>query len=98
MTLVAQARCPKALGVGVVAQADQQHLGQLGAGHVAVGAEPAAAHAGDDALGHAGLNVALPAQAALVLRTSLKGVELVLTLGSLPPFRATQIILVISTA
>ena len=56
--------CPgiayKALCIGVVAQGHQQHLGQLGAGHVAVGAEPAAAHARHDALGHAGLNVALP--------------------------------------
>ena len=45
--------------VGIVTQADQQHLGQLAGSHIAVGAEPAAAHAGHDALGHAGLNVLL---------------------------------------
>ena len=48
-----------ALDVRIEAQADQQHLSQLGAGHIAVGAEPAAAHTRHDALGHAGLNVLL---------------------------------------
>ena len=43
--------------VGVIAQGDQQHLSQLSAGHVAGGSEAVAAHAGQDALGHAVLDV-----------------------------------------
>jgi hypothetical protein len=59
LTFMSQALPVVALDVRIEAQADQQHLSQLGAGHMAVGAEPAAAHAGHDALRHAGLNVLL---------------------------------------
>ena len=45
------------LHVLVVAQGDQQHLGSLGAGDVAGGVELVVAHASDDALLHAGLDV-----------------------------------------
>ena len=49
----------EALVLGLVAQGNEQHLGQLDAGHVAVGGKLAAADAGDDALCGAGLDVAL---------------------------------------